>query len=86
MWVHEKAVEAEDERLREAARRRAARYEESGDWRFPEEQDLPALPQLDQVTGWSKADPAQVPHNPDRALFGGWRLKDWKKRKRAKGP
>ena len=81
MWVHEKAVEAEDWALR-----RAAQYEETGDWRFPEEQDLPALPALDQVTGWSKADPAKAPHNPDLALFGGWRLKDWEKRKRRKEP
>ncbi|MEG3082754.1 hypothetical protein U1707_03805 [Sphingomonas sp. PB2P12] len=36
------------------------------------------LPALDQVTGWSKADPTKVPHDPDVALFGGWRLKDWK--------
>ncbi len=34
------------------------------------------LPALDQVTGWSKADPTKVPHDPDVALFGGWRLKD----------
>jgi len=94
MWTHEKAVEAED-----AALRRAARWEETGDWRLPEEMreeirpgtgrgtaegggGVPALPALDQVTGWSKADPAKAPHNPDRALFGGWRLKDWQKRKR----
>ena len=33
------------------------------------------LPALDQVTGWSKADPTKVAHDPDVALFGGWRLK-----------
>lgn len=33
----------------------------------------PKLPALDQVTGWSKADPDKVPHDPGRALFGGWR-------------
>jgi hypothetical protein len=32
----------------------------------------PSLPDLDQVTGWSAADPAKVPHGPE-ALFGGWR-------------
>ena len=32
----------------------------------------PALPDLNQVTGWSAADPAKTPHG-DRALFGGWR-------------
>jgi hypothetical protein len=50
------------------------------------------LPALDQVTGWSKARPERVEaakgtqHNscPERcrradlALFGGWRLKDWR--------
>jgi hypothetical protein len=36
----------------------------------------PPLPALDQVTGWSKADPAKTPHHPERALFGGWRLGD----------
>ena len=34
------------------------------------------LPDLAQVTGWSRADPAKVPHDPRRALFGGWRLED----------
>lgn len=33
----------------------------------------PRLPALDQVTGWSKADPDKVPHDATRALFGGWR-------------
>ena len=33
------------------------------------------LPALDQVTGWSKADPTKVAHDPSIALFGGWRLK-----------
>ena len=42
------------------------------------EPPAPLLPALDQVTGWSKADPAKTPHDPDVALFGGWRLKDWK--------
>ncbi len=36
------------------------------------------LPALDQVTGWSKADPTKVPYDSSVALFGGWRLKDWK--------
>ena len=34
------------------------------------------LPDLAQVTGWSRADPAKVPHDPDTALFGGWRIED----------
>ena len=32
------------------------------------------LPDLAQVTGWSKADPAKAPHDETRALFGGWRF------------
>ena len=36
----------------------------------------PPLPALDQVTGWSKADPAKPRHDSNRALFGGRRLKD----------
>ena len=35
----------------------------------------PSLPDLDQVTGWSKAHPAKPPHG-ERALFGGWRAED----------
>jgi len=34
------------------------------------------LPDLSQVTGWSNADPEKTPHDPDRALFGGWRIED----------
>ncbi len=39
--------------------------------------DPPRLPALDQVTGWSKADPTKVSHHPDTALFDGWQLEDW---------
>ena len=63
-------------------RRRAEHYETTGDWRLPEEPPPPALPPLHLVTGWSKANPdrAKVTHNPNLALFGGWRLSDYKKR------
>lgn len=83
MWAHEKEVEAEDRAVR-----RAAQWEKEGDWRLPEEVEagMPVLPMLDQVTGWSAADPGKAPHNPKRALFGGWRLSDDAKRKRAKRP
>ncbi|HEX8554189.1 MAG TPA: hypothetical protein VF695_05740 [Sphingomonas sp.] len=37
--------------------------------------DAPQLPDLAQVTGWSRADPAKAPHG-DAALFGGWRVED----------
>ena len=33
------------------------------------------LPDLAQVTGWSRADPTKEPHG-DSALFGGWRIED----------
>lgn len=84
MWTAEKAREAED-----AALRRAAREEGDGD-RPPAGEagqglpEPPELPALEQVAGWSKADPSKKPHNPKRALFGGWRLSDWEKRQRGR--
>ena len=77
MWTAEKAREREQDALR-----RAAQYEQTGDWRLPEEPPPPALPPLHLVTGWSKADPKKEKHNPKKALFGGWRLSDWRKRQR----
>ena len=63
------------------AARRARHYEETGSWRYAHEQEPPKLPPLHLVTGWSKAT-GKPPHNPDLALFGGWRIADWKKRQR----
>jgi len=82
MWTAEKAREDEDRAVR-----RAARYEATGDWRLPEEPAPPALPPLHLVTGWSKADPdrAKVTYNPNLALFGGWRIGDWKRKRAGKG-
>ncbi len=61
---------------------RADRFAGTGDWRLPGEPATPVpLPPLDQVTGWSKADPGKTPHHPGVPLFGGWRLADWAKRK-----
>jgi hypothetical protein len=78
MWRAEKGREAEEEALR-----RAAHYEETGDWRLPDEPGPPpALPDLRHVTGWSKAQKIKVTYHPGRALFGGWRLDDWEKRSR----
>lgn len=77
MWVHEKAREAEDE-----ATARALHYEKTGDWRLPEEPAPPVLPALEQVTGWSKAAKVKVVHNPDLAMFGGWRINQWRKKQR----
>ncbi len=84
MWVCEKSREAEDRALR-----RAAQWETAGDWTLEEEGEErpPPLPPLELVTGWSKANPDRVKatYNPDMALFGGWRLADWKKRKASGG-
>jgi hypothetical protein len=44
------------------------------------EATLRPLPALDQVTGWSEADPEKEAHDKDRALFGGWRIADWEGR------
>jgi hypothetical protein len=65
--------------------RRAAHYEATGSWRHAHEAAPPRLPPLHLVTGWSKADPAKVKHNPNLALFGGWRIEDWEKRRRKLG-
>jgi len=70
-------------RRRREAEARVRHYEATGSWRYPDEPLPPELPPLDQVTGWSKADPAKKRHHPERPLFGGWRLDDWEKRKRA---
>jgi hypothetical protein len=81
MWTAEKAREAEDEALR-----RAAREEPPGDWRLPEEPPPPPLRPLHLVTGWSKANPdrAKATHNPDLALFGGWRIGEMRKKRPAR--
>ena len=77
MWRAEKGREAEEEALR-----RAAHYEETGDWRLPDEPvPPPALPDLALVTGWSKAAKIKVTYSA-RALFGGWRLDTWEKREK----
>ena len=55
---------AQDEPLRQAQDRR----------------NVFGLPDLSQVTGWSNADPEKTPHDPDRALFGGWRIEDIEKK------
>ncbi len=58
----------------------AARRERGEPWLFGPEA-LPELPALDQVTGWSKAAAGKTAHDETRALFGGWRLKDWEEGK-----
>lgn len=65
----------ENWRVAEAARneRRARQEPEDGEGIAP-------LPALEQVSGWSKADPKKPVRDPDRAMFGGWRIEDWKPR------
>jgi hypothetical protein len=77
MWEEQRRRERERFELAEAARRERGEPSLYEAWRA-----TAGLPDLGQVTGWSKADPAKVPHDPDRALFGGWRLKDMKKKGR----
>jgi hypothetical protein len=40
------------------------------------------LPDLAQVTGWSRADPGKAPHHAGVALFGGWRIADMEAKRR----
>lgn len=69
--LYEAREEHQRERFRQAQAKRLARCTTS-----PAATASPPvdLPDLAQVTGWSKASGAE-PHDPDRALFGGWRLK-----------
>jgi len=55
--------------LAEAARRARG---EPGYW----SEAPPVLPDLAQVTGWSKADAGKAAHHEGVALFGGWRVGD----------
>lgn len=63
-----------DERAREEYRIGEALRAERRAARSPHEPPRPALPDLAQVTGWSKADPTKPPHDERKALFGGWRI------------
>jgi hypothetical protein len=71
--LHEQRLERMREDYRRAEAERQAARERPG----PHEPPPPMLPDLGQVTGWSKADPTKPPHDPDTALFGGWRIQDW---------
>jgi hypothetical protein len=74
MWSAEKGLEAEA-----AALSRAARFEETGEWRLEDEPPPPELVPLSQVTGWSKAS-GRPPHHEGVALFGGWRIRDMERK------
>ena len=70
MWEAGREREREKFRIAEAVRH--ARGE---DTYFPWEPPV-GLPDLAQVTGWSRA--RDKTHEADRALFGGWRIEDMK--------
>ena len=74
-------AEERDRRAREAFRVAEAERMARGELglgprlRGDDDQGL-GLPDLAQVTGWSRADPDKAPHDESRALFGGWRIED----------
>ncbi|MFL6725869.1 MAG: hypothetical protein ACJ8FS_05065 [Sphingomicrobium sp.] len=79
-------AEARDRRVREEFEIAEAERRERGEpaWgpagealRQAQDRDVRArlgLPDLAQVTGWSRADPDKQAHDPEVALFGGWRI------------
>lgn len=68
--IHEHRMEQEALKYRIAEAERLARGEPTYHRWAPGE-----LPDLSQVTGWSKAS-GKPATDPTRALFGGWRLRD----------
>jgi hypothetical protein len=75
------AIAEEQDRLRreEFEVAEAARHARGEPAWGPAEEDVRrklGLPDLAQVTGWSRADPEKGGHDPDTALFGGWRIED----------
>jgi hypothetical protein len=78
MWAVEQRRAREDEAVARAAR--TERRRPQAETPAPP----PPLPPLHLVTGWSKAS-GKPPHDPDVALFGGWRIKDMKKKMGEKG-
>lgn len=72
-WRAERAREREDEAIARTALAEPAR-------RDPHEHPPAILPSLDQVTGWSAADPAKPKYRPGQGIAGGWRIEDWKGR------
>jgi hypothetical protein len=67
-------AEARDERAREAYAAAEAERRE-GRSASPEGEAPPALPDLAQVTGWSRADASKAPYDdPQRPGFAAWRM------------
>ena len=75
MYEARQALDREAFDLAEAARRERGEPTLRNPYPAPRAVHLPAL---DQVTGWSKADPTKTAHDASVALFGGWRLKGQK--------
>lgn len=69
--------EAQQQRAREAFNIAEAARRARGEPHLFGPKILP-LPALDQVKGWSKADPEKRGQDRDRPMFGGWRIEDWK--------
>ena len=61
---------------------RARHYEATGSWRLPDEPAPPVLPDLRVVMARGSKARVSVTYSNDRALFGGWRIDDWEKRRR----
>ncbi|HEY0627528.1 MAG TPA: hypothetical protein VGD10_12490 [Allosphingosinicella sp.] len=78
-WTADRNRAAEDRAAEARAAARAARYEETGSWRMADEAEPPKLPPLELVTGWSRAR-GEAPHDADVALFGGWRIREMRKK------
>jgi hypothetical protein len=76
MWRAETNLAAEAQAVR-----RAARFEETGDWRLEDEVPAPTLAPLETVTGWSRAS-GRPAHREGVALFGGWRIGDMERKLR----
>lgn len=62
----------EEDRVAQAARDEEAAYDEEVCQHEPPPIVLPDLAQV----AWSKADPTKLPHHPEVAGFGGWRIED----------
>jgi hypothetical protein len=75
MWRAQMEREREAFRIGEAARA-------EGRQASPHELPPPVVPDLAQVTGWSRENRTKEARDPGRALFGGWRIEDMEEKER----